>query len=224
VFECYAYEFARETAVIIEDAKSLRKRIPPVFEDMVKALRKRIHRSARLMALFWYCPEFPREPYLSIPMGERQRRLRALWPPASSSSLAKPKIVPPDVGWQFARGRLIYGTIELALFEINWTESNTYLRDAFFLWLEENRPVDIKPFERRGAGDFVRQWFDDLKTLGAKRWLKNNRRWEDAYTLTSEATGKGLYSDREEVWKRAAKRAESIISDWERVYAANQMD
>src|SRR5438105_12791355 len=79
VFECRAYEFARETAAIVEDVRSLRKRVTPVFEDLVKALRKRITRTARLMALFWYCPEFPDKPYLTIPIAERQRRLRTLW-------------------------------------------------------------------------------------------------------------------------------------------------
>lgn len=183
-----------------------------MFDDLAKALRGRVSRTARLMAIFWYCPEFPQKPYLVIPIDERQRRLRTLWPPASSSIALKPQIVPPDVGRQLARGRLIYGSLELALFEIDWTESNTYLRDVFFAWLEENRPAGVKPFQRRGAGNFVREWFDDLKALGAKRLLKNGRRWEDAYTQTLEATGTGLYSGREEVWKRAAKKAESVIA------------
>lgn len=87
------------------------------------------------------------------------------------------------MGRQLARGRLIYGSIELALFEINWTESNTYLRDAFFLWLEENRPVGVKPSQRRGAGNFVRQWFDDLKALGAAERAESIiAAWERAYT------------------------------------------
>jgi hypothetical protein len=176
------------------------------------------------MALFWYCPEFPHKPYLAIPTDERQRRLRTLWPYATASLAIKPKIVPPDVGRQLARGRLMYGFLELALFEIDWTESNTYLRDAFFLWLEENRPVGIKPFQLPGAGNFVRRWFDDLKAIGAKRLLKNGRRWEHVYAQTLEATGTGLYSGREEVWKRAAKKAESLIAAWERAYTSNQID
>jgi hypothetical protein len=173
------------------------------------------------MAVFWYCPEFPTKPYLSIPINERQRRLRTLWPPTSASLVVKPMGIPVDIGQEFGRRRVFYGSMELALFEINWTESNTFLRDSFFLWLEENRPVGIKPFQRRGAGSPLRRWFDDLKALGAWRCLKNGRRWEDAYTDTSEATGAGLYTNRGEVWKRAAKRAQSIIADWERLYAAN---
>src|SRR5882757_5155489 len=83
VFECRAYEFARETAVIRKDVESLRRGIAPIFEELVKSLRERIGRTKRLMAVFWYCPEFPNKPYLSIPVNKRQRRLRTLWPPAS---------------------------------------------------------------------------------------------------------------------------------------------
>lgn len=61
LFECHAYEFARETAVIRKDAKLLRKGVAPIFEELVKALRERISRRARLMAVFWYCPEFPEQ-------------------------------------------------------------------------------------------------------------------------------------------------------------------
>jgi len=221
VFECRLYEFARETGAIRKDVEALRKGLTPTFEKLVKALCEPISRSARINAIFWYYPEFPTKPFLSIPVNERQRRLRTLWPPASASLVVKPKGVWVDIGQELARGRVLYGSMELALFEINWTESNTFLRDSFFLWLEENRPVDIKPFQRRGAAAPVRRWFDDLKALGAWRWLKNGRRWEDAYTHTLDATGIGLYSNRGEVWTRAAKRAESIIADWERAYAPN---
>jgi hypothetical protein len=90
VFECRLYEFARETAVIRNDAESLRKGIPPTFEQLVKALRETIRRTPRINAIFWYYPEFPTKPFLSIPVHERQRRLRTLWPPASASSVVKP--------------------------------------------------------------------------------------------------------------------------------------
>ena len=105
------------------------------FPDLVKALRKRITRTARLMALFWYCPEFPDKPYLTIPIAERQRRLRTLWPgPASAAITLKPKIIPPDIGQRLARERLFYGSLELAFFEIEWMESDTFLAHAFSQW------------------------------------------------------------------------------------------
>ena len=225
LFECWAYEFARETAVICKDVKALRKGVAPIFDNLVKALRERISRTPRLMAVFWYCPEFPDIPYLTIPRDERGRRIRALWPPTTSSIAIKPKLgPPPDIGQQLARGRVLYGSMEYALFEIDWTEAPTYLKHAFSEWLKENRPKDIQVHETRGAGNFQRQWSDDLKALGAKRLLKNARRWEDAYTQTLETTRAGLYGSREEVWKRAAKRAESLIAAWERAYTSNQID
>ena len=224
LFECWAYEFARETAVICKDVKALRKGVAPIFDDLVKALRARISRTPRLMAVFWYCPEFPKKPYLSIPVYERQRRLQTLWPVGSAALVVKPKIVPPDAARQLARGRLIYGSLELAIFEIDWTESDTYLTHAFSEWLKENRSAAVKISETRGAGHWTRRWADDLKALGAKRLLKNARRWEDAYTQTLETTRAGLYGGREEVWKRAAKRAESLIAAWERAYTSNQID
>ena len=233
LFECHAYEYARETPATVEDVRSLRKRVTPLFEELVKALRDRIDRTARVMALFWYCPEFPDKPYLTIPIAERQRRLRTLWPPASAAITLKPKIIPPDIVQRLALERLFYGSLELALFEIDWTETDTYLSDAFFNWLRENRPTGIKQFQTRGAGNFQRKWSDDLKALGAKRLL-DRMPWYDAFTLTkpedrkarrgSRRKGSGLYCDREEVWKRAAKKAESLIAAWERAYTSNQID
>jgi hypothetical protein len=97
-FECDAYEFARETAAIREDVRSLRKGIGRTFDDLVSALPERIDRTPRGMALFWYCPEFPHKPYLAMPTDERQRRLRTLWPYATASLAIKPKIGPPRRG------------------------------------------------------------------------------------------------------------------------------
>jgi hypothetical protein len=236
LFECRTYEFARATAVVVEDVASLRKGVPPRFEDLVRALRERINRSFRVGAIFWYCPEFPDKPYLTIPIAERQRRLRTLWPgPASSAITLKPKIIPPDIGQRLARERLFYDSLELALFEIDWTETDTYLSDAFFNWLRENRPTGIKQFQTRGAGNFQRKWSDDLKALGAKRLLEKMGSWEHAFNETYQLIGEerrkgrrvtrvGLYSDREEAWKTAAKKAESLIAAWERDYTSNQID
>jgi hypothetical protein len=121
LFECRAYEYARETPAIVEDVRSLRKRVTPLFEELVKALRDRIDQTARVMGLFWYCPEFPDTPYLTIPSNERRRRIDALWPPANSSIAIIPKLPPPDIGQKLARGRVFQGSSELALFETDWT-------------------------------------------------------------------------------------------------------
>jgi hypothetical protein len=204
-----------------------------LFEELVKALRDRIDRSARVMALFWYCPEFPNTPYLTIPSNERRRRIGVLWPPANSSITIIPTLPPPDIGQKLARGRVFHGSSELALFEIDWTETDTYLSDAFFNWLRENRPTGIKQFQTRGAGNFQRKWSDDLKALGAKRLL-DRMPWYDAFTLTkpedrkarrgSRRKGSGLYCDREEAWRKGAKRAESLIAALARPFISNRID
>jgi hypothetical protein len=137
---------------------------------------------------------------------------------------------PPDIGQQLARGRVFYGSPELTLFEINWEETPTYLSNAFFNWLRENRPTGIKPFQTRGAGNLERRWSDDLKALGAKRLLDKMESWEDAFNETFAGKGRalerrvGLYSDREEVWRRAKKRAESLIVCFARPYTSNRID
>ena len=235
IWECRAYEFAREVQVIRDDVDSLRKNLPCTFGALVNALRSRIESTLRAMALFWYCPEFPDKPYLTISAAERRRRFRMLWPrSATAASAVIPAIIPSDIGQRLVSGRVFYGSEELALFELNWTESDKFLAGAFLEWLRENRPPDVKIFERRGAGNFLREWAADLKALGALRLLKKMK-WYDAFTLTHEVLGKerargggrkrvALYTNREEVWIKAAKRAEKIIAALSHPYISNRLD
>ncbi len=177
LFECRAYEFARDTPQMRDDVRNLRKGLTCSFEELVRTLRKQIGRRPLADSLFWYYPEFPDIPYLTIPSDERGRRICALWPPTSSSIVIKPKLgPPPDIGQLLARGRVFYGggSIEHALFEIDWTESDTYLSHAFSDWLKENRPKDIQVFESRRAGNWTRHWVHDLKALGAKAPYRAN--------------------------------------------------
>ena len=91
-WECRAYEFARSTPAIRDDVERLRKSLQKSsFTALVKALRNRIDATPRLMALFWYCPEFPNGPYLKIPVVERKRRSNALWPPAMIATVMTAK-------------------------------------------------------------------------------------------------------------------------------------
>lgn len=135
LWECRAYEFAREIQVIRDDVDSLRKNLPCAFEALVNALRSRVQSMPLEMALFWYCPEFPDKPYLTISVAERRRRSRMLWPSATAAIAVSPKGFPPDIGQRLASGRVFYGSLELALFELDWTESDTYLMHAFSEWL-----------------------------------------------------------------------------------------
>src|SRR5262245_33279107 len=126
------------------------------------------------------------------------------------------------MGQRVAFSRVFYGSKELALVELHWTEFDTYLMHAFSEWLKEHRPPDVKIIETRGAGNFQRQWADDLKALGALRLLKKMK-WYQAFTLTHEVLRKerapgrkrkpvALYADREEVWKKAEQRAKTVIA------------
>jgi len=239
VFEWHAYEFAREIPAILADVARMRKRmvIAPTFEELEKTLRNQIDRSARVTALFWYCPEFPNKSYLSISPSERQRRLHVLWRSVGSRSISiKAKIVPPDFSQRLNRGRVFYGkSLELAALEFNWRHSNEFLEQAFAAWLKENRPPQIEPDETRGAGNWQRQLANELKTLAAKRLL-GKMNWQDAFTLTGhertcpvdEGQRKkridGLYCDREEVWRKAAEKAKSVIQSFTKAYTAKKID
>ncbi len=114
--------------------------------------------------------------------------------------------------------------------EVDWTESNDFLKAAFATWLAENRPSEVKVIEMRGAGNAHRKFADDLKALGAKRLL-DKMDWQHAFTLTvSDLHGKrsrkrtGLYSDRQEVWQKAARRAESVIKSLSKFYMCKSVD
>ena len=238
LWECRAYEFAREIQGIRDVVDSLRKNLPCTFEALVNALRSRVQSMPLATALFWYS-EFPDKPYLTIPVAERRRRFRLLWPGSATAAISiTPKIIPPDIRQRLASGRVLYGWFELVLFELNWTESDTYLMHAFSEWLKEHRPPDVKVIETRGAGNFLRGFADDLKALGALRLLKKMK-WHDAFTLTREVLGKervpgrrrkcvALYGDREEVWRKAKQRADRLIaqmsSGLSRLYISKRID
>lgn len=114
-WECRAYEFAREIQVIRDDVDSLRKNLPCTFEALVSALRSRVQSMLLATALFWYCPEFPDKPYLTISVAERRRRFRMLWARSATAAIAvTPTFIPPDIGQQLASGRVFYESRELA--------------------------------------------------------------------------------------------------------------
>ena len=216
-WECRAYEFAREIQVIRDDVDSLRKNLPCTFEALVNALRSRVQSMPLEMALFWYCPESSRQ---TLPDNLQSQNVVAALvcsgPVQRLRLLSVRRFFPPDIGQRLASGRVFYGSSELALFELNWTESDTYLMHAFSEWLEEHRPPDVKIIETRGAGNFLRGWADDLKALGALRLLKKMK-WDDAFTLTREVLGKErqgrkrkAYAGREEVWRKATQESGKV--------------
>jgi len=103
VDECRAYEFARHVRAIREDVARLRKGMEQSFDKLFAHLRKTIFASGshRQTALFWFYPEFPKQPYLSVPAEERNRRTKLAWPLPERAAMAAalhPKILPLYLG------------------------------------------------------------------------------------------------------------------------------
>jgi hypothetical protein len=152
--------------------------------------------TARRNALFWFYPEFPEKPYLSISATERSRRMRIAWPSdqqAARAAMMDPGILPQFLGddlqagvRKLGRPSILYGSSELALIKIDWIYSNDWLLKTFAAWLSESRPPNVEVSESRGAGNFIRQRRCDLKLLGAWRLLKANAMpWNDAFIQTA---------------------------------------
>jgi hypothetical protein len=98
------------------------------------------------------------------------------------------------------------------LLEIDWTDTNTQLLEAFAAWLSEHRPADVVMRQDKGAGNFIRKRRADLKSLSAWRLLKWTDSWEEAYLVSSgDGRSKALYSNHPKPWKEAFKRADNIL-------------
>ena len=234
--ECHAYEFARNVAPIRKDVARLRKGKRRTFDHLYAALMDVVFRSttARRNALFWFYPEFPEKPYLSISATERSRRMRIVWP--SNQRAAHAAMMTPTGLPQFlkddlqaglrklGRPSILYGSSELALIEIDWIYSNDRLLKTFAAWLSNNRPIDVKVVEDRGAGNFLRKRKDDLKALGAWRLLSlKEMTWEKAFLITSnEGKSQGLYSNHPKAWAEAKKRTHRILRHLISNYASSK--
>jgi hypothetical protein len=80
--ECLAWELARESELVITDVKTLRKGVKgEAFEAYLDHIGMGIFEGmrGRTMNSFYFCPEFPEQPYLSVPDKERKQRLTKLW-------------------------------------------------------------------------------------------------------------------------------------------------
>jgi hypothetical protein len=222
--ECHAYEFARHVEPILQDVARLRKGKKQSFDHLFASLRKIVFApgSVRRMALFWFYPEFPKAPYLSIAPKERDRRIKIAWggPKAQIAALAamlQPKMLPHFLAEELRLGLrkhgrpcIRYGCFELSLIELNWMYSNDRLLKAFAAWLCQNRPADVKVIQEKGAGNFVRMRRSELKCLGAWRLLKWGLKCDEAFVATLKG-GKSLYGHSFKNWTRAAKHAHDQI-------------
>jgi hypothetical protein len=223
-------------APIRKDVARLRKGKRQTFADLFATLKKVVFAptSPRRYALFWFYPEFPEKPYLSISAKERSRRIENAWP--SNQRAAHAAMMTPTGLPQFlkddlqaglrklGRPSILYGSSELALIKIDWIYSSDRLLKTFAAWLSNNRPIDVKVVEDRGAGNFLRRWRDDLKALGAWRLLSlKGMTWEKAFLITSNAgKSQGLYSNHPKAWAEAKKRAHRILRHLVANYASSK--
>lgn len=163
----------------------------------------------------WYFEEFPEKAFLSIP-GDRRalmtkerrwdrsldvtpfKEIRRLWREFPQDD--------PDCG--ALRVPKTTGTV--VAFWINWELSPEELTRQFNRWMTENRDKSVPIKERRGKGE-LSLWRKELKQLATWRLL-SKMGWEEAYEVTREHLGKGLWCDRSEVWTRAFKAAERLLA------------
>lgn len=163
----------------------------------------------------WYFEEFPEQPFLKIPadhrklMATERRWNRSLDETPFKEVRRLCSEFPQDD--PYCGALRVPNTPETVVaFGINWELSPEELTRRFNRWMADNRDKSVPIKERRGKGDSSR-WRKELKQLGTWRLL-NKMRWEEAYEVTREHLKKGLWCDRAEVWTRASKAAEKLLS------------
>jgi hypothetical protein len=214
--DCWAWEYSRECKLIQEDVSQLRKRKrKKTFDAYFKSISMDIFKGkpGRAMHSFYFCPEFPEKPYLSVSSKERERRqevLCGLKKEAMAATIDAHDLIPYDIGSQvdraFRTGEPInqIGSNELVMLRINWAWPDNTLKDQFAAWLKKNRPKDVKQRVQGNDGP-ARQMKCHLKDLGVWRLL-NVMDYTDAVPETEEVLGKSLYKD-STAWDDSKKRA-----------------
>ena len=214
--DCWAWEYSRECKLITEDVRRLRKRKrEKTFDAYFKSISMDIFKGkpGRAMYSFYFCPEFPENPYLSVSSKERKRRQEVLYglkKEAMAATIDAHDLIPYDIGSQvdraFRTGEPInqIGSNELVMLRIDWAWTDNILKNQFAAWLKKNRPKDV---ERRVQGGSVppTQMKKHLKDLGVWRLL-DVMDYTDAVPLTEEEMGKSLYKEESE-WDKSKNRA-----------------
>ena len=213
--DCWAWEYSRECKLIQEDVSQLRKRKrKKTFDAYFKSISMDIFKGkpGRAMHSFYFCPEFPENPYLSVSSKERERRQEVLYgleKEAMAAMIDAHDLIPYDIGSQvdraFRTGEPInqIGSNELVMLRIDWAWTDSPLTDQFAAWLKKNRPKDVKQ-RVQGGGTLAKQMKNQLKNLGVWRLL-NVIDYTDAVPLTEEVLGKSLYKEESE-WSNSKKK------------------
>jgi hypothetical protein len=231
--ECFDWELARHCEAIKKDVAKLRHEAKSDgFDELLKFLGTKILSALnrRRMAIFYYCPEFPKRPYLSVDRKERERRLLAAWGDDTQARAHlldarwAPFGVPPNLGALVGRAAAsrkegkpgkepVHREMweETAVLKINWQEPDPEIQRHFEAWLHENRPSDIKPWPAQGHGVPATKQKIRLKWLGAWRLLESMN-WKDAADLSQNETGKSLF-DHQSKWTDARKTVQRWLSE-----------
>jgi len=223
-FECFGYEYARESKFQKDTvAKWRRDAKGNNFEDYLE-LSYGIYDPPDHTAIYAYFPSWPDKPFLSVP-----RQTRKLWYEAIGLPAIKQVLFDQPIevdSWDEYSSRLLLDNFEKTgqvscevageryiVFKIPWDQNDQRLISKFQSWLKKNRPVGIKPIEMRGRGNPGRDWLLALKHLGCYRLLRVMS-IDDAIAFLQDANVK-FYNDYQG-WKTAQKKATQMIERFEK--------
>jgi len=235
LYPCMVYESARDRPDLIEEVEKRRQQaktqsfdgyfesFPPVkgFEYL------------RVELCFFYFPEWPKRPYLTISQEDRKERLRALRPaPIGIEEIIKPqptRIESPgiprfDLNLEYDPKSGFFRDLtrnqynEYLLLGIYWSSSDKQILAALASALKKLRPKQkqFSNYRKVGAGSDDRRNRDALTHLGAYRLFEH-------YGFPRCRDVAGLFGD-ESAWKKARKRGETkIVSRYFPDFACNPL-
>lgn len=231
--ECWRWEFARESKLIINKVLTLRKRLRiKTFKNFRSKLRnKNFPWNSHLLlddGIYIYSPEFPRSPYLSIPPQERLDRCGEVyrgWEKASATNFSVGSSELDEMIFnEFLSARekgeryQISGFVEPVLFKINWRNSDDKLVEQLRNWLLFNRPIGVLKNRsgRRSSSSYFRA---NLKALGASRLLKQFTTPEEARRLSKvHSVAKAPLFEHSDKWRLAKAKTDRLVSEYEQIY------
>ena len=235
LFECHGYEFAREFPHVREAATIWRRHHHgSAFDDCLTVAKKlsRVDLAPVVgWGLFYFFPEWPEHPYLSISETERHRRLRLLpklHQPRDVKNALRLIHLPgllkdyseplPSVGkWtrvlpsqERATVKSDDGIHETVALKIDWRHQDGTLNRLFARLLEKLRPNEVNPWPNKGKGRAAEQFRIKLKALGALRLLRIMPWAEAADSTVKLSQGQPLFAEQSN-WIRARKDAERYL-------------
>ena len=228
--DCYFYEWMREFPTVRRKVDFWRKANGGTKFDDWERVCARLDEQNRPPVfpyeLFNFCPEWPEEPYLSIPANDRISRRKRIHQPSPFNHTTRglepvniaffirdqiEKRIEPSIN-SIERGVVrTDGFHEVAGFKIEWRHKKSTILKCFEKWLRDFSPEDIKPWELRGKGSTPDQMKKELKALGA--WRLTDKEcfglsFSQAQHLTLNQEGRkkveSIFATKES-WSRAVK-------------------